>query len=244
MSFNTPLISTETDEKIVDHQDPEPNDERIEETNSYRTDLDQDSIDPSLPQSHSPQTIISTILDTVITEIESNKTAPLNSLPIIEDDQIENDEDEEDEEENDEEEEEEDAEEQENSDKPSANKSSTIEKDRSTSKSSPLKLDLKPTTRTLRSHARKKFNLSSSNSMSSSNSNNNIRRVSNRRRALENKLLLAANEKEKKRRSISERSKKEKDNVPTNEEIQTSSNSDDQTMETTNGINFYKLFAD
>jgi len=76
--------------------------------------------------------------------------------------------------------------------------------------------DLKQTTRTLRSHARGKINFLITNQ----NLNNN-RRVSNRRRVLEKKLSLDNNEKPQRVKTISERSN-------TNE---TSSNSDDQTLE-------------
>jgi len=229
LSSNTPIILSEITEKVVINEENNPT---IEENNSQVSNLDPDQIHSPLNQSHSPQTIFSTILDTIITQIESNNPS-LNCLPIIEDDQIEGEDDDDDDEENEDEDEEEETEEQENPEKSLSNKTIKIEKERSVNKSSLLKGDLKPITRTLRSHARKKSNLSTS------NSNNNIRRVSNRRRALENKLLLAANEKGKKRKVLFERSKKHKES--TNDEMHTSSNSDDQTTEPPNG-NTNKIF--
>jgi hypothetical protein len=205
----------ENDEKVMITKEQEENHETIDVTN-----LDPDEILSPLVQFHSPRTIISTILDHVLTQIESNENnSQLNSLPIIEDDQLDvEDDDDEDDDENEEEDEEEN----------SSNKSIKIEKERSVTKISSIKGDSKPTTRTLRSHARKKIDLSTS------NPNNNIRRVSNRRRALEKKLLLATHEKEKKRKLMPERVKKDKDNLAINDEMQTSSNSDDQTTEPTN----------
>jgi len=250
MSSSTPIISSEIDEKVVINKEYEQNIETIEENNSHIINLDHDKIQSPLFQSHSPQTIISTILEAVITQIElnnndnDNDNNQLNSLPIIEDDQLEveedddddddeNDENEEQEEQEEQEEEEEEEEIQETPEKNSSNKSIKIEKERSTTKSSlspSSKHDLKPTTRTLRSHARKKISLSALNQTLSNPSN--IRRVSNRRRALEKKI--AANEKEKKRKSISERLKKDKDNMTPNDDNHTSSNSDDQINENPN----------
>jgi hypothetical protein len=230
LSSNTPIISTiEIAEKVIINEENENN------HSSQVSNLDPDQIHSPLNQSHSPQTTISTVIDTIITQIESNNL-PFNCLPIIEDDQMEgeDDDDDDDEDEDNEDDEEEETEEQEYSEKLPSNKIIKNEKEQTMNKSSlTTKGDLKPITRTLRSHARKKSNLSTLNQTSSSNSNNNIRRVSNRRRALENKLLLAASEKNKKRRTLFERSKKDKES--TNDEIHTSSNSDDQTTEPTNG---------
>jgi hypothetical protein len=205
-------------------KEQEENHETIDVTN-----LDPDEILSPLVQFHSPRTIISTILDHVLTQIESNENnSQLNSLPIIEDDQLDvEDDDDEDDDENEEEDEEEN----------SSNKSIKIEKERSVTKISSIKGDSKPTTRTLRSHARKKIDLSTS------NPNNNIRRVSNRRRALEKKLLLATHEKEKKRKLMPERVKKDKDNLAINDEMQTSSNSDDQTTEPTNSKKSFPIIS-
>lgn len=243
MSTNLPSnIPSEIDDKFMIKKDYEENNETIEDTNSRLSNLDYEKISSPPVQSHSPKTIISTILDTVITQIElndNNNNNKLNSLPIIEDDQLEVEEDDDDEEENEEEDEEESPENPEKSSS-SSTKSNKIEKERIIIKSSILKPDLKPTTRTLRSHARKKINLSTLNQTLANSTNNNNRRVSNRRRALENKILLATNEKEKKRKSISERLKKDKDNIPLNEDNQTSSNSDDQINETITTTGKYK----
>ena len=88
--------------KVMVTKDDEESTERIEPENSHVSNFDSDSIlSPSI-QSHSPQTIISTILNTLLTEIESNDNNPslqVNSLPIIEDDQMEGEEDDEDDEE-------------------------------------------------------------------------------------------------------------------------------------------------
>ena len=226
LSTNIPIISSEIDEKSVTFKD----NETIEENSSSISNLDYDKIPSPLAQSHSPQQSISTILDTIITQIETDTYNQLNSLPIIEDDQMEVEDDDDDDDDNEEEEEE-----QEMSEKNSSNETAKTEKERSTTKISlsSSKRDFKPTTRTLRSHARGKLNLSTF----LSGTNNNIRRVSNRRRALENKLLISASEKEKKRKSLSERSRKDKDTLITNDEIHTSSNSDDQTLDNTNGMN-------
>ena len=183
-------------------------------------------------QSQSPQTISSIVLDTIINQIEL-ENSQFNSLPIVEDDQIEPDDDDEDEEDNEEDEEE--TEEQENPDKSSTNKTIKIEKERSNIRSTSVKGDSKPMTRTLRSHARTKINLIGFNSSSSNANNNNTRRVSSRRRALDSKLLLVAHEKERKRKTMIDRSRKDKESV--NDDNHTSSNSDDQTMETTHGKN-------
>jgi hypothetical protein len=228
LSLNSPIISLENDEKVMINKEQEENHETIDVPN-----LDPDEILSPLVQFHSPRTIISTILDHVLTQIESNENnSQLNSLPIIEDDQLDvEDDDDEDDDENEEEDEED------NSDKNSSNKSIKIEKERSVTKISSIKGDSKPTTRTLRSHARKKIDLSTS------NPNNNIRRVSNRRRALEKKLLLATHEKEKKRKLMPERVKKDKDNLPITDEIQTSSNSDDQTTEPTTSKKSFPIIS-
>ena len=229
LSSNTPIAPIETTEKVIINEEPKDNDQ----SQVSNLEPEQPIESPLEEQSHSPQTIVSNVIDTIINEIELNNP-PFNCLPIIDDDQMEGEEDDEEDEENDEEDDE--IEEPEYSEKPSSNKTNKIEKEPSVNKSPTAKGDLKPTTRTLRSHARKKSNLSTYNTTSlSSNSNNNIRRVSNRRRALDNKLLLAANEKDRKRRTISERSKKDKDSA--NDEMQNSSNSDDQTTEPTNGNN-------
>jgi hypothetical protein len=222
MSSNIPQTTSEIDEKVMT---PE---ETFNENTSHVSNLDYDKISSPLSQSHSPQAHISTILDTIITQIEINNDNQLNSLPIIEDDQMEIEDDDDEDDDNDDDEEE--------------TKSLKIEKEQSTTKSSSsstiIKRDLKPTTRTLRSHARGKINFSTllKSSSNANNNNNNVRRVSNRRRALEKKILLATNEKERKRKSLSERTKKDKDNLTTNDDIQTSSNSDDQTIENPNGM--------
>lgn len=197
----------------------------IEETHSHSSNLDSES-----NQSQSQETIVFDVLNQILNDIETDINMPMNSLPIIEDDQMDVEEDEDDEEENDDEE---DDDEQDNSDKSTTIKLNKIDKERTTNRTLTLKTDLKPTTRTLRSHARKKSNLTNFNSnLSSTNNNNNTRRVSNRRRALENKLLLNAHEKEKRRRTLTERIKKDKD---PNDDNHVSSNSDDQTTESAHG---------
>jgi hypothetical protein len=76
--------------------------------------------------------------------------------------------------------------------------------------------DSKTTTRTLRSHAKRTLDISILNQTS-----NNKRRVSNRRRILKKKLSLDTNERPQRKKTISERSQNN----------ETSSNSDDQTIE-------------
>lgn len=197
----------------------------IDENHSHLSNLDSES-----NQSHSSDTIIFDVVNRILSEIEHDTNMPMNSLPIVEDDQMDGDEDEEDEEDNDEDD---DDDEQDNQEKLTTNKSNKNEKERTTNRSLILKTDLKPTTRTLRSHARKKPNLANFNSnLSSTNNNNNTRRVSSRRRALENKVLLIANEKDRKRRTLNERIKKDKD---PNDDNHASSNSDDQTTESAHG---------
>ncbi|CAF1078223.1 unnamed protein product [Adineta steineri] len=248
MSTNIPITSSEINDKAVTPP-PEDNEENVNNNNSYKPsfDDDNDKLSPLTPQSQSTQTIISTILDDIIAQIElnnnnnnddndnnndNNDNNELNSLPVIEDDQMDVDDDEDDDDDNEEGEGEEE-EEHEYTEKNSSIKLHKTEKERSTTRTHSSKTDLKPTTRTLRSHARGK-RTSSTLIQTSSTTNNNVRRVSSRRRALDKKILLAANEKEKKRRSISERSKKDKDNPTTNDDNHTSSNSDDQTLESTN----------
>lgn len=239
MSTNLPEI----DENVVINKEDEQNTGPIEENSSHLSNLDHDKAQSPIVQSHSPETIISTILDTILTQIEfndddNNNNNQLNSLSIVEDDQLEVEEDDDDDDEN--EEEDDDEESQENPEKNSSNKLNKIEKEQSTTKSL-VKNDSKPTTRTLRSHARKKITLSTLNQTLANANNNNNRRVSSRRRALENKIFLATHEKEKKRKSISERLKKDKDNISTNDDNHTSSNSDDQINETTNGRNILDI---
>ncbi|CAF3342418.1 unnamed protein product [Rotaria sp. Silwood1] len=253
MSSSVPITSSDSDEKIVFHNEYEQDNEIVKinrnKNSSHMSNLDYGKIDSSLSQSQSPQTVIGTMLDSIITQIETNNDNQLNSLPIIEDDQMEVDDDDEEDDENENENENEnddddDDVEQGTIEKNESNKSIIkVDKERSTTKNlsssssssttTTTKRDLKPTTRTLRSHARAKINLSTS-IQSSSNAYNNVRRVSSRRRALEKKLFLNTTEKEKKRKSISERSKKDKDNTTTNDDIHTSSYSDDQTIENTN----------
>jgi hypothetical protein len=240
LSLNIPITTSDIDEKVITHIEEHEN-EAIEENlpttntqehSSHITNLANDEQFSSICQSHSPQTTISTILDTIITKIELNNDNQLDVLPIIEDEQMDVDDD------DDELDDDEEEEEQENS----SNKSLKIEKEQSTNKIPSLissKRDLKPTTRTLRSHARGKISLSTSNQISS-NINNNVRRVSNRGRVIEKKLLMTLNEKDKKRKTMPERLKKDKDNTTVNDDIHTSSNSDDQTIENTNGMNSSK----
>ncbi|CAF2607013.1 unnamed protein product [Rotaria sp. Silwood2] len=243
MSSSIPITSSENDEKIVFHNEHEQDNDKIKinrnKNSSHMSNLEHGKKNSSLSQSHSPQTVITTLLDSVITQIETNNDQQLNSLPIIEDDQMEVDDDDDDDDENENDDDDDDIE-QGTIQKNSSNKSIKVDKERSTTKTSSSSLstiistkrDLKPTTRTLRSHARAKINLSTS-MQNSSNTYNNVRRVSSRRRALEKKYLVS-NEKEQKRKSISERSKKDKDNTITNDDIHTSSYSDDQTTENTN----------
>ncbi|CAF2044051.1 unnamed protein product [Rotaria magnacalcarata] len=226
MSSSIPVTSSENTEKSQNIKEHENEDEILKlnrhRNSSHISNLEQAKrIPSSLSQSQSPQSIISTLLDKVITEIETTNDQQLNSLPIIEDDQMEVDDDDDDD--NDENEDDDDDDKE----------RSTAKTSSSSSSSSSSKRDLKPTTRTLRSHARAKVN-SLTLIQSSSNTYNNVRRVSSRRRALEKKSLLSANENEKKRKSLSERSKKDKDNTATNDDIHTSSYSDDQTTENTN----------
>lgn len=223
LSSNIPMQSSKTNS---DDGDEENHLHLHEDNSSSHPESESD-------QSQSPQTISSIILDVIINQIES-ENCQFNSLPIVEDDQIEPEDDDEDEEDNEEEEdEEEETEEQENPDKSSTNKTITIEKERSNIRSTSVKGDSKPMTRTLRSHARKKIN--NPNSFNANNSN--TRRVSSRRRALDSKLLLAAHEKERKRKSMIDRPRKEKESP--NDDNHTSSTSDDQTMETTHGKNSF-----
>ena len=178
-------------------------------------------------------TIAAAVLDALLEQVEVNVDHTLTVLPVVEDGQMELDDDGEDDEMDDEEEIETDTTIT-NHPSTKANKMedepTTATTAANTVKSSiPSRRDLKPTTRTLRSHARGKMSSSASNQTSSSNPNNHGRRVSNRRRALESKPAMMNYEKERKRRTISERSRKEKDNASTtNEDVQTSSNSDDQ----------------
>ncbi|CAM4904021.1 unnamed protein product [Rotaria socialis] len=225
MSSSIPITSSENTETSQNIKEHEHEDEIIKlnrhRNSSHISNLEQaKKTPPSLSQSQSPRSIISTLLDKVIAEIETTNDQQLNSLPIIEDDQMEVDDDDDDNDENDD-------------DDDDDNERSTAKTSSSSSSSSSSKRDLKPTTRTLRSHARAKVN-SLTLIQSSSNTYNNVRRVSSRRRALEKKSLLSANENEKKRKSLSERSKKDKDNTATNDDIHTSSYSDDQTTENTN----------
>jgi len=109
-SLTIPII--EDNEKLLSSMTtniPIISPEKIEENNSHQPNLDHNEIRSPLFESRSPQTtIISTILDTVITEIESNNNnLQLNTLPIIEDDQLDIDEEEDDDDENDDEDEEE-----------------------------------------------------------------------------------------------------------------------------------------
>lgn len=233
LSSNTPIVSSEMTEKVTIDQTLEETHETAEEDAPQVSNLEPEQIHSPLVQSQSPRTISSIVLNSIISQIES-ESSQLHSLPIVEDDQMEAEDDDEEDDENEDDEEE--TEEPENPEKLSASKTMKPDKEPSSTKTSLSKGDFKPTTRTLRSHARKKSNLSASNqtSSSSSNSNTSTRRVSNRRQALENKLLLSAHEKERKRRPLSERLRKEKES--TNDEIHTSSNSDDQTTEPNNGI--------
>ncbi|CAF0746031.1 unnamed protein product [Adineta ricciae] len=228
MSTDIPIASPEPDEKLV--ISTEDNDNHTNDDSSQATSLNDNEKYPPLSSTSSPQTVISSVLDALITQIESNNENQLHSLPVIEDDQMDVEEDEDEEEEN-----EDDEEEQETIEKSSSNKSHKTEQERmSTRISSVSKTDLKPTTRTLRSHARGKRNLSTLVQTSASLNNNNGRRVSSRRRALDNKTLAIMNERERKRRTTSERLRKDKDNLMNTDDMQTSSNSDDQTSENTN----------
>ncbi|UJR27750.1 hypothetical protein I4U23_009024 [Adineta vaga] len=229
MATNVPQISTEEpDEKLV--ISTEDNENTINENSPHPTMLDNNEKHlPLSPRSPSP-TVIAYILDTVITQIESNNNNQLNSLAVIEDDQMDVEEDEEEEDENEDEEEE-----HEITEKNSSIKSNRIEKERiSTKTSSTSKTELKPITRTLRSHARGRRNLSTLIQTSSSSNMNNGRRVSSRRRAMDNKTSVTINDREKRRKTTFERSKKEKDNQINTDDMQTSSNSDDQISENTN----------
>lgn len=210
-------------------------------SSSYTSNLEQSkNASPPASRSQSPRTIISTILDKMISEIESTNDQQLGSLPIIEDDQMEVDDDDDDENDDNENENDDydDDGEQTNLQKGLSNKTLKSDKEQSATKGSTSpKRDLKPITRTLRSHARAKVNLSAS-TQSSSNTLNSGRRVSSRRRALEKKRMFNTNEKERKRKSASERLKKDKDNNLGNDDNHTSSYSDDQTTENTNGIDY------
>lgn len=170
-------------------------------------------------------TIIHGLIQQMIDDIESTvESHIITVLPIIEDEQMDMDDEGDDDDDDDE---------RKKSDQTAqiSEKSPKTDSKEQISKSTTRK-DLKPTTRTLRSHARGKSSLSAS-VTNPSHGNNHGRRVSNRRRVLEAKSFMNSGERERKRRTISERSRREKDSN-LNEEFQTSSNSDDQTTEYSN----------
>jgi hypothetical protein len=163
--LSTIITSTELNDKVVTHeQEREKNDKKQEENIILSTEIN----NPSDDQIQSPQMIISTIIDNLLIQIESNQNLPSNL----------------------------------------SEESNVIKKEKQG--------DSKQTTRTLRSHAKGKINLSITNQ----NLNNN-RRVSNRKRVLEKKLSFDINEKPQRKKRISERSNNN----------ETSSNSDDQAIE-------------
>jgi len=163
--LSTIITSTELNDKVVTHeQEREKNDKKQEENILLSTEIN----NPSDDQIQSTQMIISTIIDNLLIQIESNQNLPSNL----------------------------------------SEESNVIKKEKQG--------DSKQTTRTLRSHAKGKINLSITNQ----NLNNN-RRVSNRKRVLEKKLSFDINEKPQRKKRISERSNNN----------ETSSNSDDQTIE-------------
>jgi hypothetical protein len=163
--LSTIITSTELNDKVMTHKDErEKNDKKQEESIL----LSAENTNPFDDQIESLQMIISTIIDNLLTEIESNINLPSNLCQ----------------------------------------EQNLIKREKQG--------DSKQTTRTLRSHAKGKTNLSIINS----NLNNN-RRVSNRRQVLKKKLSFHTNEKPQRKKRNSKRSNNN----------ETSSNSDDQTIE-------------
>ena len=96
ISTNIPITSSDVDEKVMiinEEQENETSQENLNnkksiDNSSHLTNLDINEKFSPLTEYHSPQTIISTILDTVITKIESIiDDNQFNVLPIIEDEQ-------------------------------------------------------------------------------------------------------------------------------------------------------------
>lgn len=234
MSTSTAVLPVEPDDSTTPTAADDDDDD--DDDNAAANPTESSSHPPSVDEADkrspaSPRAIISDILDTVIAQIESTNDNQLQSLPVIEDDQMEIEEDEEEDDENDDD----DDEDRESVDKPVSSKSTKTDKEQTPAKTlSSAKTDLKPTTRTLRSHARGRRNLATF-AHASGRGNSHVRRVSSRRQALDSKVLLTGLDRERKRRTPSERSRKDKDSTLTNEDVQTSSNSDDQASENANG---------
>lgn len=232
--------NTDVDSKVINPEEEQTQHSQSAESNEmmiddsrHLTNIDNPDVDDADDQERC-QTLIASVLQTIIGQIEGNIENPSSSSGPNENESVYMDDEGEDE-----------IEDEEDGENNLANnqspKSTKTERERhlittiSTKISS--KNDSKPVTRTLRSHARGKYSSSTTVQSPLSNVNQSHgRRVSNRRRALEAKSLIISSDRERKRRN--ERSRRDKDNTSTNnEDLQTSSNSDDQNTENSNQCN-------